>query len=44
MYADIVGVQLQIKTTPSSVELEMKTWHQIYSSRNFKKYFLPIVT
>lgn len=37
MYANIAGVQLQHKTVLSNVELELKTWHQIYSSRNFKK-------
>lgn len=37
MYANIIGVQLQRKTIFISVELKMKTWHQIFKDRNFKK-------
>lgn len=37
MYANIIGVQLQCKTIFISVELKMKTWHQIFKDRNFKK-------
>lgn len=37
MYANIIGVQLQCKTILSNVDLEMKTWHQIYSGKYLKK-------
>lgn len=36
-YANMIGVHLQSKTALRDVDLEMKTWHQMYSGKYFKK-------
>lgn len=40
---ETIGIQLHYKTILSNIDLEMKTWHQIYSGKYFKKSFFLLL-